>query len=263
MKRIILILILFSSCSKENFNSAELNIYSENKNPKSGLDLKNFQIKTLRQEITFPYNFATSIFTYNFQYNRNGTIDRLDITRQDGTHLLSYYVATFGNGIKMDSIVQVLETGLDQAYKNIRYKGLKITNADLYNARAYGVFYGSPVKFEYDKNGNLLNSNPWDGLIYDEEGFLTRSINKVVPVESANYSYEHTPNPLYIDNLFLMLINHDYFLNQFTFCKFNVSKKTTDGGVVVNYYNEYDQMGRLIKKSYTEREEKFELYFGY
>jgi hypothetical protein len=263
MKRIILILILFSSCSKENFTSEELNIYSENKNPKTGLDLKNLQIKMLRQEITYPYYFAKTIFTYNFQYNKNGTISKIDIVRQDGSHLLSYQVVNYANGMKMDSIVQIPEQGLAQAYKNIGYRGLKITGADLYNSRAYGIFDVFPVNFEYDRNGNLLNSSPWDSFIYDEEGILKRSVNKVVPGESANYSYEYTLNPLYIDNLFLMLINHDYFLKQFTFSKFNVSKKTTDGGVTINYYNEYDQTGRIIKKAYTERGEKFELFFAY
>jgi hypothetical protein len=263
MKRFILILILFSSCSKENFTSEELNVYSENKNPKSGIDLKNLQIKELRQEITYPYYSAKSIFTYNFQYNKNGTINRIDITRQDGSHLSLYYVAIYGNGIKMDSIVKVPEQGLDQAYKNIGYKGNKITKVDLYNSRAYGIFDLFPIAFEYDKKGNLLNSNPWDRFIYDDDGILSRVINKIDPNYSVTYSYDNTPNPLFIDNLFLMMINHDYFLKQFTFSKFNVSKKTTDGGVIVNYYNEYDQMGRLIKKVYTERGEKFELFYIY
>jgi hypothetical protein len=263
MKRLIFLLILFASCSKENFNSEELNVSSENKNPGSGLDLKNSQLKTLRQEITYPYYFAKTIFTYNFRYNKNGTINKIDVTRQDGSHLLSYMVLIYGHGMKMDSIVQVPEHGLAQAYKNIRYKGLKITDVDLYNSRAYGVFDAFPMHFNYDKNGNLLNSNPWDSLMYDEQGALVRSLNKIVPAESAHYSYENTLNPLFIDNLFLMMINHDYFLKQFSFSKFNVATKSTDGGVTINYYNEYDQYGRLVKKSYEERQEKFDLFFSY
>jgi hypothetical protein len=263
MKRLILLVILFASCSKEKFDHSNLSVYSENKNLKSSIQTKNVQIKTLRQEITYPYYFAKTIFTYNFLYNKNGTIDRLDIRRQDGSYFLSYQVAVYGNGLKIDSIVQVPEQGLGQAYKNIRYKGNKITDVDLYNARAYGILDAFPVNFQYDKKGNLLNSNPWDSFVYNDESILERSINKVVPAESANYSYDNTLNPLYIDNLFLMMINHDYFLKQFTFSEFNVATKTTDGGVTTIYHNEYDQLGRLLKKSYTERQEKFELYFIY
>lgn len=254
--------LIFVACTKED--QPALTIDSPGKANKHAGDFKaNLQIKTLRQEVTYPYSFAKDIYTYNFQYNKNGTINRINITRQYGSHLFSFYVANYGNGIKMDSIVHVPQQGMDQAYKNIGYKGNKITKVDLYNSRANGLFDPFPITFEYDKKGNLLNSSPWDRFIYDDAGILKRVIYKIGPSYSVTYSYDTTPNPLFIDNLFLMMINHDYFLKQFTFGRFNVSSKTSDAGVTINYYNEYDQLGRLIKKSYTEREERFELFYIY
>jgi hypothetical protein len=261
---IILCTVLFFSCIKEDLNNSETPFHSDLK-AKSPVSIrpKDFRLKTLTQEVTHQGSSFTSTYTYHFHYNNNGLITRIDKSEEFLGLTNSFYTNILRTGSRIDSVVQILDNRLGQAHTNIRYSGNKIIQSVQWNLREYDDFRFLTVSYKYDKKGKLLNSDPSNEFIYNNDGILTRVINHSVPLESYSFTHENSPNPLFIEYLFLYLISYDLIIKEHSYSELNTTKKVNDRGEAVTYINKHDDIGRLIRKDFEERGTKFSMYYTY
>lgn len=232
------IVIMLFSCQKEELDlSRSLTENSENKS------IKNTKKKDRLKE------FEHWGRRYVMFYNNRNELDSVVAKHADG---YSYVYRVFYTASRMDSI-QLIDRGkLVSVTTNIRYKGDLIIQTDYWSGRANGQPFPEVRQFTYDNKKRILNSTIGDQFTYDENGFLISTVNTRIPSFTASFNSDDRPNPLHnVPYLFLVMIE-DYNMAQFCYNPYNVVKETRATGLVINYQNQYDQDGRLVKKSWAE-----------
>lgn len=233
----ISIILLFSCQKDEPSLSQSLAENSENKSVKH--TKKKHRLKE------FVHKGRRFIMFYN---NRN----ELDSVVAKDSEDFSYVYRVFYTASRMDSI-QLIDRGkLVSVTTNIQYKGDLIVQTDYWSGRANGQPFPEVRQFAYDNKKRILNSTLGDQFTYDKNGFLVSTVNTRIPSYTATFISDAMVNPLNeVPYLFLVIIE-DYNVAQFCYNPYNVINESRASGLVINYKNQYNLDGQLVKKSWAE-----------
>ncbi|HEX5667185.1 MAG TPA: hypothetical protein VFX73_00210 [Chitinophagaceae bacterium] len=250
-------LLIFAACSKDERSAFTIDAPGKANKYGGGFKAKDFRLKTIKNTITYSTSLSTIPIeeSYELIYNNRGEVERINKTAiYDDLIRESYYLAYF-KGARMDSITGNSISGSGPLFSGFKYKGNRIVEVLFHSG------YGEPERktFEYDRKGNLLNGLNGLHFIYDEKDLLAKI---VYPIEhfSAFFSYEETPNPLYIENLHLFFVYGN--LSELCYSKWNIAVKK-QGLEVITHQNSYDELGRLKTKNYSEGIASFHIEFSY
>jgi hypothetical protein len=250
-------LMIFAACSKEERSALTIDAPGKATKYEGGFKPKDFRLKTIKNTINYSPSLSAIpvVESYELIYNNRGDIERINKTAQyDDLIWESYYLAYF-KGARMNSISGNSISGSGPLFSGFKFKGNRIVEVLFHSG------LGEPEKklFEYDNKGNLLNGLNGMRFIYDEMGLLAQI---VYPVEYFNstFSYEKTPNPLYVENLHLFFVYGN--LSELCYSQWNIAVKK-QGNEVITHRNSYDELGRLKTKNYSEGIASYHIEFSY
>lgn len=253
MRTICLTVFLFSivmiSCKKQDIISRDQSATIANGIPaaekQSIAGKKDFRIM----------GFLRNGRTYDFYYNQNGDID--SVQAREG--MLRYTYKVYYKGSHIDSVNLVMNGVIQSTNTNFSYKGKWITSYDYYQR----VLNFSPIPvthtFNYD-NKNRITSICYgqfspceysEQYVYNENNDVSDFTSSIGSL-SATFTYDTKLNPVqFIPGAFAIFVEEGFLLLP-GLSEHNSLTKTYSSGLVVNYNNQYDSMGRLVSRSFYD-----------
>lgn len=260
-------IFVLSACTKQDPILATNQTKISPQNIKASFNKNEFKLKNIKLYPPAPYE--NRVEDYSFNYTKNGELDRISYKRTDqtpnGESSYGYYFQYYYKGSKLDSINLVLTSYNEitsMVKKDIVYRGNKIISYNMYLWPYTPENHPDilPWKQSFDKKGRL-NGYGFETFIYDEDDFIISSTNTMGSDLNATYTYERTANPLFIENVYLGL--DETMIRDQSFCKWNLISKISVGIPPVLYNNQYDNIGRLIERTFIYWGQQYRMTYYY
>jgi YD repeat-containing protein len=231
IKAIILICLVFTSCHEQEIVPS----------------VKTQQLITAASSAEFTKmssvpmsSFTFNGRTYSFVYDEQGRVSSINVVQ--GT--IQYQYVAHYEGDRLVS-ADLIENGqVMSSNTNFEYGKKGVILSYDYVSYFYPEFPEGIVQHQtlsYNSRGDIVRTQDNSELTYDGH-------RNVVQWGSTQFTYDKGLNPFSVFPDLWILFVEEPFLMEFTLSE-NNSTSRTNGGVIIDYVNEYNEQGQLISKT--------------